>query len=468
MNKPMEKTKQLYCLIREALAGTDQDFTQGPINRGIVLLAIPMMLELALEAVFAVVDIFFVAQLGAEAIAVVGLSEALITVLYAVSIGLSMAVTALIARRIGERNPQAAALIAAQSIWVGGGIAILISVGGFYFADDLLRFMGAAPSIIENHGGFTKVMFVGSSTILFIFLLNGVFRGAGDAAIAMRVLWISNAINIVLDPCLIFGWGPFPELGVTGAAVATTIGRGVGVIIQLYYLFFAHHRIHISRSQLKPRLPLMLDILSIARGGVFQFFIETSSWVFLMKIVASFGATAIAAYTIAIRIIVFTFLPAWGLSNSAATLVGQNLGAKQPQRAEASVRQVAKYNFIFLGLISVVFILIPEFFMELFTNDADVIKIGSSCLRWLSYGYGLFAIGLVLTQAFNGAGDTTTPSWINLFAFWLVQLPLAYVLAINLGFGPSGVFAAVFVGESLMGLLAIVMFRRGHWKKMVI
>jgi len=431
MNKPMEKTKQLYCLIREALAGTDQDFTQGPINRGIVLLAIPMMLELALEAVFAVVDIFFVAQLGAEAIAVVGLSEALITVLYAVSIGLSMAVTALIARRIGERNPQAAALIAAQSIWVGGGIAILISVGGFYFADDLLRFMGAAPSIIENHGGFTKVMFVGSSTILFIFLLNGVFRGAGDAAIAMRVLWISNAINIVLDPCLIFGWGPFPELGVTGAAVATTIGRGVGVI-------------------------------------VFQFFIETSSWVFLMKIVASFGATAIAAYTIAIRIIVFTFLPAWGLSNSAATLVGQNLGAKQPQRAEASVRQVAKYNFIFLGLISVVFILIPEFFMELFTNDADVIKIGSSCLRWLSYGYGLFAIGLVLTQAFNGAGDTTTPSWINLFAFWLVQLPLAYVLAINLGFGPSGVFAAVFVGESLMGLLAIVMFRRGHWKKMVI
>lgn len=456
--------KNTYSLFREALRGTDQDYTKGSINRGIVLLAVPMMLELALEAVFAVVDIFFVAQLGAEAIAVVGLTEALITILYAVAIGLSMAVTALVARRIGENNPNAAAKIAAQSLWVGGLLAVIISISGFIFADDLLTFMGATPSIIENHGGFTKVLFAGSSTILFIFLLNGVFRGAGDAAIAMRVLWISNAINIALDPCLIFGWGPFPELGVTGAAVATSIGRGVGVLVQLYYLFFAHHRIHISRQQLVPNLELMLDIVRIARGGIFQFFIETSSWVFLMKIVAGFGATAIAAYTIAIRIIVFTFLPAWGLSNSAATLVGQNLGAQQPQRAEICVKQVAKYNFIFLTLVSIVFIVFAEFFISLFTQDQAVVTIGASCLRWLSYGYGLFAIGLVLTQAFNGAGDTTTPSWINLLSFWVVQLPLAYLLANGLEFGPNGVFASVLVGESLMGILAIVLFRRGAWK----
>lgn len=461
----IENIKNAFLLFRESLSGTNQDFTQGSINRGIVLLAVPMMLELALEAVFAVVDIFFVAQLGAEAIAVVGLTEALITILYAVSIGLAMSVTALVARRIGEHQPDAAAQIAAQSIWVGGLLAIVISVAGFSYTPDLLSFMGANETIIKNHGDFTRILFAGSSTILFIFLLNGIFRGAGDAAIAMRVLWISNAINIVLDPCLIFGWGPFPELGVAGAAVATTIGRGVGVIVQLYYLFFAIHRIHISRRHLIPMPNLMLKIIDIAKGGIFQFFIETSSWVFLMKIVSSFGATAIAAYTIAIRIIVFTFLPAWGLSNAAATLVGQNLGAKQPERAEICVRRVAKYNFLFLGVISIVFIAFAEFFMRLFTTDLAVIEIGASCLRWLSYGYGLFAIGLVLTQAFNGAGDTTTPSWINLIAFWIVQLPLAYLLANSLGFGPNGVFAAVFIGESMMGVLAIVLFRRGAWKR---
>ena len=456
--------KDFIHLVREALSGSDQDFTQGPIKRGIFLLAIPMMLELALESVFAIVDIFFVAQLGAEAVAVVGLTEAMITILYAVSIGLAIAVTALIARRIGEHKPKAASIIAAQSIWVGGIASIFIGLLGFAYAENLLHFMGASAEIIVNYSSFTEVLFAGSSTILFIFLLNGVFRGAGDAAIAMRVLWLANAINIVLDPILIFGLGPFPELGVTGAAVATTIGRGCGVLLQLYYLFFSQHRIHLRLTDMPPRCAQMLEIIAIARGGIVQFFIETSSWIFLMKIVANFGANAIAAYTIAIRIVIFTFLPAWGLSNSAATLVGQNLGAQQAARAETCVKQIAKYNFIFLTTISIIFILLAESLIGVFTTDPEVIAIGASCLRWLSYGYGLFAIGLVAIQAFNGAGDTRTPSWINLFSFWLVQIPLAFLLANYFQFGPKGVFAAVLIGESVMGILAIMLFLRGSWK----
>ena len=460
----IDRFKKFRAILSESLAGTDQDFTQGSVNRAIVLLAIPMMLELALESVFAIVDIFFVAKLGAEAVAVVGLTEAVITVLYAVSIGLAIAVTALIARRIGEHRPDAAAEIAAQSIWVGGIVAVIISVCGFVFAKDILRFMGASPEIISHYAGFTQVIFAGSSSILFIFLLNGVFRGAGDAAIAMRVLWLSNAINIVLDPLLIFGWGPFPELGVTGAAVATTIGRSCGVALQLYYLFIRTHRISLSATLLRPKLAKMAEIVAIARGGILQFFIETSSWIFLMKIVANFGANAIAAYTIAIRIVVFTFLPAWGLSNAAATLVGQNLGAQLPERAQTCVWRVAKYNFIFLTSVSLIFIVFAEPLIAIFDSSPDVVEIGASCLRWLSYGYGLFAIGLVLTQAFNGAGDTKTPSATNLVSFWLVQLPAAFFLANTLGYGPSGVFAAVFIGESLMGILVISLFRKGRWK----
>lgn len=463
-----QKFQDTVSLFKEALSGSDQDFTTGPLNRGIALLAIPMMLELALESVFAVVDIFFVAKLGPEAIAVVGLTEATITVLYAISIGLSIAVTALIARRIGERNPRAAAVIAAQALWVGATISVVISVSGFLYAEQILYFMGADQATIDTHGGFTRVLFAGSSSILFIFLLNGLFRGAGDAAIAMRVLWLSNAINIVLDPLLIFGWGPFPELGVTGAAVATTIGRGCGVLLQLYYLFIATGRIRIGITDLVPDFRQMLGILRLARGGVLQYFIETSSWIFLIKIVALFGASAVAAYTIAIRIIIFTFLPAWGLSNAASTLVGQNLGAEQPARAEACARLVAKYNFVFLTLISIVFIVGAEFFIALFTDDAEIVRMGAGCLRWFSYGYGLFAIGLVLIQALNGAGDTQTPSWINLISFWLVQLPLAYALAVLFEFGPNGVFAAVLVGESLMGILAIKVFRTGKWKSTIV
>lgn len=459
-----EGPRTFVSTIREALSGSEQDYTRGPIKRCIILLAIPMMLELALESVFAIVDIFFVAKLGPAAIAVVGLTEATVTLLYAVSIGLAIAVTALIARRIGEGDTPSAVMIAAQSFWVAAIISLVISVCGYLYAGEILRFMGAESSIIEDYSGYTKVLFAGSSGIFFIFLLNGVFRGAGDAAIAMRVLWFANGINIVLDPILIFGLGPFPELGVTGAAVATSIGRGCGVLLQLYFLFFAQHRIHIHKRDLNPRFRTMLEILSLAKGGILQFLIETSSWIFLMKIVSNFGATAIAAYTIAIRIVVFTFLPAWGLSNAAATLVGQNLGAKQATRAEACVKQVVKYNFIFLGSISILFIAFAEFFIGAFTDNSEVIIIGSSCLRWLSYGYGLFAIGLVLVQAFNGAGDTRTPSWINLIAFWIVQIPLAYGLAILLDFGSSGVFAAVFIGESVMSCLAIALFLRGKWK----
>ena len=464
----MKSIRQFIVLSKEALAGTDQDFTQGPIKRGIILLAIPMMLELALESVFTIVDIFFVAQLGPEAVAVVGLTEATVTVLYAVSIGLAIAVTALIARRIGEHKPEAAVQVAAQSFWVAAIASAVISVVGYLYSPEILTFMSASPAIISNYAGYTKVLFAGSSTILFIFLLNGVFRGAGDAAIAMRVLWLSNGINIILDPLLIFGLGPFPELGVTGAAVATTIGRGCGVILQLYYLFIAQHRIHLRAFDLSPRFREMFEIVELAKGGILQFFIETSSWIFLMKIVAGFGANAIAAYTIAIRIVVFTFLPAWGLSNAAATLVGQNLGARQADRAASCVKAVAKYNFIFLTFISIIFILAAELLIGVFTDNAQVIAIGASCLRWLSVGYGLFAIGLVITQAFNGAGDTRTPSGINLIAFWIIQLPVAYAFAHYFEFGPHGVFAAVFIGESVMGILAIIMFKRGDWKKVEI
>lgn len=451
-------------LVRESLLGSDQDFTQGPMNRAIILLAIPMMLEMMMESIFAIVDIFFVSRLGADAIATLGITEAIITLLYAVAIGLSMAVTALVARRIGEHNPEGAAIVAGQSLWVGVLLSLLIGVAGATYAEDLLRLMGVSQSAIADHAGYTAIMFGGCGSILLLFLINGVFRGAGDASVAMRVLWFANGINIVLDPCLIFGLGPFPELGLAGAAVATTIGRSCGVLLQLYYLFFGNTRVTLSLRHLTPRIDEMLHLVHVSIGGIAQFFIATSSWVLLMKIVASYGSVAIAGYTIAIRVLDFIILPAWGLSNAAATLVGQNLGAAQPERAEQFVWRVAIYNFVFLMSVGIVLIVTPGPIITFFTDEPAIVAHAVSCLRWLSYGLGLFAIGLVLNQAFNGAGDTMTPTKINFIAFWLIQLPLAYWLANRIVHGPDGVFIAIFVGESIMTLIAFTIFRRGHWK----
>ncbi len=451
-------------ITRLALLGSNEDFTRGPINRAIALLAIPMILEMLMESIFAIVDIFFVSRLGADAVATLGITEAVITLLYAVAIGLSMAVTALIARRIGAHNRKGAAIVAGQAIWVGALLSIGLGVLGVAHAGDILNLMGASQSSRAEHAGYTPVMFGGCGSILFLFLINGIFRGAGDASIAMRVLWFANGINIILDPCLIFGLGPFPELGVTGAAVATTTGRSCGVLLQFYYLFGSNTRVALSLPDLRPRIDEILLLVRVSIGGILQYFIATSSWVLLVKIIAAYGSNAVAGYTIAIRIIDFTILPAWGLSNAAATLVGQNLGAAQPERAERLVWRVAAYNFVFLTTVSVVFVLTPEPIVHVFTRDPAIVAHAASCLRWLSYGFGLFAIGLVLNQAFNGAGDTMTPTRINFVAFWLTQLPLAYWLTQRIVGGPDGVFMAILIGESLMTLIALVVFRRGRWK----
>ena len=457
-----------YVIIRESLVGTTQDFTRGSYQRAIILLAIPMMLEMLMESVFAIVDIFFVARLGADAIATLGMTEAVVTLLYAVAIGLSMAVTALVARRIGEQDPEGAAQPAGQALLVGFVLSAVISVAGCMYAEEILRLMGASERAIAAHAGYTRVIFGGCGSILFLFLLNGVFRGAGDASIAMRVLWVANGINIVLDPCFIFGLGPFPELGLTGAAVATTTGRSLGVALQLYYLFGHNTRIALSLRHLVPRFVDIRHIAHISSGGIMQYFIATSSWVLLVKIIASYGSAAVAGYTITIRILDFFILPAWGLSNAAATLVGQNLGAGRPRRAVRFVRYVATYNFAFMLGVAAVFVTSPGPIVGIFTDDPEITRHAVNGLRLLSCALCPFVIGLVLNQAFNGAGDTVTPMKINLVTFWCVQIPLAYWLAHAIFDGTDGVFIAVFISESLMAVMAYVVFRRGTWQRVVV
>ena len=453
-----------WATIRLALTGKDLEFTSGPIGRAIVLLAIPMVLEMVMESVFALSDAFFVSRLGTDALATVGLTEAMISLLFAVAIGTGMATTAMVARRIGERDTGAAGVVAAQSIVLGVLLSLAVAVPGVIFARKLLTIMGGTPELVASGYGYTQVMFGGSATIMLIFLLNAVFRGAGDAAIAMKVLWIANAINIVLDPCLIFGLGPFPELGVTGAALATTIGRGIGVAIQLWVLFRGSGRIRVRWQDFTPRLAVILRLLRLSVGGILQLLIGTSSWVALVWIVGSFGSAAVAGYTLAIRLIVFAILPSWGLANAAATLVGQNLGADQPGRAETSVWRAGLYNMAFLLAIAVVFISAAGTLIRLFTSEPEVVGYGVSCLVWVSIGYPFYAWGMVMVQAFNGAGDTYTPTAINFFCYWMFQLPLAYALAHVAGFGPTGVFAAITIAESLIAVVGILVFRRGRWK----
>lgn len=458
-------SQSFWSSVREALRGSHRDFTSGSLNRAILLLAIPMILEMVLESLFAVVDVFWVARLGADAVATVGLTESLLSLVFAVGLGLSLSTTAMVARRIGEKDPDAAAVAGVQAIAIGLAVSLMVGLPCLFYAPNLLRLMGASPQIISVGSGYARIALGGSGAIMLLFLNNAIFRGAGDAAIAMRLLWVSNIINLVLDPCLIFGLGPFPKLGVTGAALATFTGRSIGVAYQFYRLLKGSNHIRILRSQIHLHFGVLLRLLRVSLTGILQFAIAHTSWIGLVRIVSIFGSAALAGYTIAIRIVVFIILPSWGLSNAAATLVGQNLGAKKPERAEASVWRTGFYNMLFLGAIGVFFILFAAPVVRLFTHDPEVIPLAASCLRILSYGNIAYAYGMVMLQAFNGAGDTITPTVVNFFGFWLLEIPLAYFLAIPGHLHSNGVFVAIVAAEAFIAGVSVILFKRGRWKR---
>ena len=450
---------------RESLSDNDNDYTRGALGRALGLLAIPMMLEMAMESIFAIVDIAFVSRLGTDAVAAVGITEALVTILYAIALGLGLGVTAMVSRRIGAKDREGAASVTGQAIWVGALVSVVIGVFGVVFARDLLLLMGASDNVVDVGSGYTAILLGGSGSIMYLFLLNAAFRGAGDAAVALRSLALANGINIVLDPCLIFGLGPFPEMGVPGAAVATTIGRSIGVAYQLNYLFRGRGRLQFQFRHLALVRKLIKRVLVISAGGIGQFLITTASWVALMRIVAYYGSAPIAAYTIALRMIEFAILPAWGLGNAAATLVGQNLGANLPDRAERSAWLAAKYNAVFMAVVGGLMLLMAPRITALFSSDPEVLRYGTSCLRIMGIGFPMYAVGMIMTQALNGAGDTASPSALNFLSFWIVQIPLALWLARGFEFGPNGIFIAEVIAESLLTLLSIVVFRRGRWKQ---
>lgn len=459
-------TPSLWSELREAIRGTGADYTRIPLRRAVFLLAVPMVLELVLESTFAVVDIFFVAKLGASAVATVGLTESYLFLLYAIAMGLAMAVTAVVARRIGEHKREEAAVTAVQAIWIAVLVSAPLALIGIVFAQDLLRLMGADAWTLEHGYRYMQWTLGGNAVIMLLFVINAIFRGAGDAAAAMRVLWVANGLNIVLDPMLIFGFGPIPAMGVEGAAIATNIGRGVGVLMQLWILFRGGKHIRVLRAQLALHGATMLGIVRTSLGGIGQMIVAMTSWIFLMRILASIGSEAVAGATIAIRIMMFTMMPAWGMSNAAATLVGQNLGAEQPGRAEASVWRIGWYNMAYMLAVSVVFLLVPDRLIGLFSPDPAVIATGAEWLRILSYSFFVYGWWMVAVQAFNGAGDTMTPTKINLVFFWLIQIPLAWLLAIHLDWQASGVFWGVFVSETSVGLFTLWLFTRGGWKTM--
>jgi len=459
---PTVEPTRLWSAVRESLVGSHRDYTEGAIGRAILLLAIPMVLELVLESVFAVVDVFFVSRLGADAVATVGLTESMLIIIYAVAMGLSVGAMAIVARRIGERDRDGASRAAVQAVVLGLVVAVPIGIGGATFAKPLLSLMGASPGVLDN-SLYAAIMLGANVVIMMLFLINAAFRGAGDAAIAMRVLWIANAINICLDPCLIFGLGPFPRLGVVGAAVATTTGRSVGVLIQLYWLSQQQGRIAIRREHLRIDPVVMSSMVRLSASAVFQALISNTSWVGLVRILASFGSDALAGYTIAIRVVIFALLPSWGLANAAATLAGQNLGAGKPERAATSVWHACLYNMLFLGAVSVVFVVLPRPLVASFTGEPAVAEVAVRGLRIVSSGFVFYAFGMVLTQAFNGAGDTFTPTVINLFCFWLFEIPAAYALT-RAGLGPDGVFWSIAISYSLLAVVSAALFRRGRWK----
>jgi putative MATE family efflux protein len=465
MNRPRNGLfARSWRFLAEALAGTSQDFTEGNLTRGIALLAIPTIVEMGMESTFGLVDGIWVSKLGAAAIAAVGLTESLLILVFSIALGLSIAATAAVARRVGEKNPEQAAVEAVQAIGCGALAGILIGVAGAYFAPALLRLMHAPEDVVGAGSTYTRLLLGGNVIIMLLFLINGVFRGAGDAALAMRTLWLANLINMALDPCLIYGWGVFPRLGVTGAAVATTIGRSVGVAYQLWVLFAGRSRVRVAAKHLNLNWPVMSRLLHKGGVAMLQYFISMASWLSLVRFNAMFGGVAIAGYTVAIRIILFSILPSWGIATAAATLVGQNLGAKRPDRAERAVWMAGTYNMLFLSAIAVTFFAAAPWIAGWFGTDVRVRDFAVTALRVISLGYPFYAWGMVMEQAFNGAGDTTTPTWVNFFCYWTLQVPLAWWLSQHTALGPRGVYFAICTADSLLAVIAVILFRRGKWK----
>lgn len=457
-------SNSLWRDVRDAISGVERDYTSEPLSRAILLLAIPMVLEMCMESLFGIVNIFWVARLGPHAIAGVGLTESMLTILYSIALGVGMATTAMVARRIGEKNAEGASRAAVQCILLGLLLSLVTAVPGILFGRRLLELMGGEPAVVAGSATYTRILLGSSPSILLLFLMNAIFRGAGNAAIAMRVLWAANLLNLLLDPLLIYGLGPFPALGVTGAAIATLISRSFGVCLQFAVFFTGRGRISVRRADLRFDFPILRRLARISATGMLQFLIAHASWIGLVRVVSAAGSSALAGYTIAIRIIIFALLPSWGLANAAATLVGQNLGARHPDRAERSVWQTAFFNMCFLGLVGAVFVLIPEPLVAFFTNDPATRAFAADGLRIISLGNLFYAYGMVMVQAFNGAGDTTTPTLVNLGCYWCLQIPLAWLLGIHWQWGAHGAFVAVPTAECVLALLGVYLFRRGKWK----
>ncbi|EON78334.1 Multi antimicrobial extrusion protein (Na(+)/drug antiporter), MATE family of MDR efflux pump [Lunatimonas lonarensis] len=460
-----QRIRLFFTLFRDAIRGQEQDYTRISLKTGIFLLAVPMILEMLMESLFAVVDIFFVGKLGEHAMATVGLTEAMLTIVYSVGVGVSMAGTALVARRFGERDYHRAGTVSFQLLLVGLVSSAAMGIAGFIYAEELLILMGAEPELISSGAGFTRIIMAGNMAILLLFLINGIFRGAGQPHLAMRALWISNGLNIVLDPLFIFGWGDFDGWGLEGAAWATTLGRSVGVVYQLYHLLNGKHRLVIVRSNLKVRWKTLKHISKISIGGMGQFLVDGAAWIVLTRLAADFGSATVAGYTVAFRILIFSLMPAWGLSAAASTLVGQSLGAGKYFRAELSAYYTARYNLIFLGLVTGLYLVFADTIVGWFTDIPEVVHVASRGLKITVLGYVFFAVGMVMIQAFNGAGDTKTPAYINIVVFWLLEIPLAYIAARYAGWGPDGIFIVIAFCHSLHALVALWFFRKGYWKK---
>lgn len=459
------KATSFLRLFKQAILGQEQDYTTGSIDRAIFLLSIPMILEMAMEGIFAVVDMIYISRLhDNDAISTVGLTESMLTLVYSLAMGLSMGATAMVARRVGEKNIKAAEVAATQSLYIGLGLSLVISVVGIFFSSDLLRIMGGSEELIANNVGYTRWMLIGNLPIMMIFLINGIFRGAGDASLAFRSLLLSNALNILLGPVFIFGIGPIPAFGVEGAAIATTIGRGSGVVYQVYHLLKGKGLIKLHLDDLIVKWDIIGTLIKVSAGGTGQFLIGSASWIFLMRIMSDFGSDSQAGYVIAIRIIVFAILPAWGMANAAATLVGQNLGAGQSDRAEKSVWRASFFNMLFMGLVTILSFTLAEPLLGFFTDKQETLQNGALCLKIVSLGYIFYSYGMVVSQSFNGAGDTRTPIYISLVGFWVFQIPVAYFLATTLKTGPIGVYWAIAIAESLMAIASILIFRQGKWK----
>ncbi len=465
MKAAFTKTASLFRLFKQAINGSEQNFTEGNINKAIFLLAIPMIVEMGMESIFAVVDIFFVSKLNdSNAVAAVGYTESVLSILYSLAMGLGMGATAIVARRVGEHDKEGASTAAVQALYLGLGVSFTISMIGMFFYKDILLMMGASQEVITSSSSYAFWMFTGNYTLTFLFLINAIFRGAGNAAIAMKALMLANIINIILDPIFIFGWGPIPAMGVEGAAIATNIGRGTGVLFQLYFLLNGRSIIRIGWNNLALKSSIIFNVIKVSGGSILQFIIGSASWIFLMKLMSSFGEDAVAGYTIAMRVFIFTLLPSWGLANAGATLVGQNLGALQPDRAETSVWRAAYINAFVMAFVMILFLTIAPQIIGLFTNQPDVLKYGVQALRYVSIGYIFYGYGMVVVQGLNGAGDTYTPTILNIFGFWIFQIPFAYMAVNLLDWGPKGVFIAIVLAETLMAIAGIIIFRRGKWK----